>query len=125
MSALPQRFLALYFDDLNMSDAAVIQARAAADRYLAANLQPGDRVGLFTTGNSLSDFTGDPKQIHEALLKLHVSPLALKNNDCPDISDYQAQQIVESVDENIDAWQIAIDQALHDQRCSNVPRGTG
>ncbi len=124
VSALPQRFLALYFDDLNMSDAAVIQARAAADRYLAANVQPGDRVGLFTTGNSLSDFTGDPKQIHEALLKLHVSPLALKNNDCPDISDYQAQQIVESVDENIDAWQVAIDQALHDQRCSNVPRFT-
>jgi VWFA-related protein len=125
VSALPQRFLALYFDDLNMSDAAVMQARDAADRYLAANLQPNDRVGLFTSGNSLSDFTGDPKQIHEALLKLHVSPLALRNNDCPDISDYQAQQIIEFDDERIDAWQIAIDQALNDQRCSHVPHGNG
>src|ERR1700722_13142475 len=30
-SALPKRFLALYFDDLNMTDATVIQARQAAD----------------------------------------------------------------------------------------------
>ena len=124
VSAIPQRFLALYFDDLNMSDADVIQARDAADRYLAANLQPNDRVGLFTSGNSLSDFTGDPKQIHDALLKLHVSPVALRNHDCPDISDYQAQQIIEFDDERIDAWQIALDQALNDQQCSHVPRGT-
>jgi VWFA-related protein len=121
-SALPQRFLALYFDDLNMSDSVVIQAREAVDRYLAANLQPNDRVGLFTSGNSLSDFTDDPKQIHDALLKLRVSPVALRNHDCPDISDYQAQQIIEFDDEKIDAWRVAIDQALNDQRCSQVPR---
>jgi VWFA-related protein len=118
-SALPQRFLALYFDDLNMSDATVIQAREAADRYLAANLQQGDRVGLFTSGNSLSDFTGDPKQIHDALLKLHVSPVALRPNDCPEISDYQAQQIIEFDDESTDAWQVAIAQS---KRCPNVPQ---
>ena len=121
-SALPQRFLALYFDDLNMSDSVVIQARDAVDRYLAANLQPNDRVGLFTSGNRLSDFTDDPKQIHDALLKLRVSPVALRNHDCPDISDYQAQQIVEFDDEGIDAWRVAIDQALNDQRCSQVPQ---
>jgi VWFA-related protein len=124
-SALPQRFLALYFDDLNMSDAAVVQARDAADRYLAANLQPGDRVGLFTSGNSVSDFTSDPKQIHDALLKLRVSPVALRNHDCPDISDYQSQQIIESDNETVDAWQVAIDQALNDQQCTEVPRGPG
>ena len=118
-SALPQRFLALYFDDLNMSDATVIQAREAAHRYLAANLQPGDQVGLFTSGNSLSDFTGDPKQIHDALLKLHVSPVALRPNDCPEISDYQAQQIIEFDDESTDAWQVAIAQS---KRCPNVPQ---
>lgn len=118
-SALPQRFLALYFDDLNMSEGTVVQAREAADRYLAANLQPGDRVGLFTSGNSLSDFTGDPKQIHDALLKLRVSPVALRPHDCPEISDYQAQQIVEFDDESIDAWQVAIAQS---KRCPNVPQ---
>ena len=102
LSVLPQRFLALYFDDLNMTDTAVVQVREAADRYLAANLQPGDRVGLFTSGNSLVDFTGDPKQIHDGLLKLHASPLVLRPHDCPEISDYQAQQILEFDDEKID-----------------------
>jgi VWFA-related protein len=118
---LPQRFVALYFDDLNMSDADVLQARAAAERYLAANLHPNDRVGLYTSGNSLSDFTGDPSQIHDALQKLHASPLALRYHNCPDLSDYQAQQITEFDDERIDAWVVALDQALNDQRCSHVP----
>ena len=118
-SVLPQRFLALYFDDLNMSDADVIHARDAADQYLAANLQPNDRVDLFTSGNSLSDFTGDAKQIHDALLKLHASPVVLRNHNCPDLSDYQAQQIIEyEWDESIDAWQVAIAQA---RRCPAVP----
>jgi VWFA-related protein len=126
-SAMPQRFLALYFDDLNTSAADLIRARDAADRYLAANLQPTDRVGIFTSGQTLSDFTSDPKQIHDALFKLHASPLspALANNqDCPDLSDYQAQQIIDyEFDENIDAWQIAIDQAKNDPKCVRVPRG--
>jgi VWFA-related protein len=112
---------------LNASDANLMQARDAADHYLAANLQPTDRVGIFTSGTRLSDFTGDPKQIHDALFKLHASPLALtlaKNQDCPDLSDYQAQQITDyQWDENIDAWQIAIDQALNDPRCARVPVG--
>jgi VWFA-related protein len=119
VSAMLQRFLALYFDDLNMSDADVIHARDAADQYLAANLQPNDRVGLFTSGNSLSDFTGDAKQIHDALLKLHVNPVAVKAHYCLDLSDYQAQQIIEfEMDESIDAWQVAIAQA---KRCPEVP----
>jgi VWFA-related protein len=125
LSTVPRRFVALYFDDLNMSDADVMHARDAADRYLASNLQPTDRVGLFTSGNSLSDFTGDPKQIHDALLKLHASPVAQKTPECPELSDYQAEQIIEFDDENTDAWQVAKDQALNDQRCSQVPTGPG
>ena len=126
-SAMPRRFLALYFDDLNTSAADVIRARDAADHYLAANLHPGDRVGIFTSSTSLSDFTDDPKQIHDALFKLHASPLSLnlaKGQDCPDLSDYQAQQIIDyEFDENVDAWQIAIDQALNDPKCVRVPKG--
>ena len=125
LSSIPQRFVALYFDDLNMSDADVVHAREAADRYLATNLQPSDRVALFTSGNSLTDFTGDPKQIHNALLKLRAAPTALKRQDCPELSDYQAEQIIEFDDENSDAWQIAKDQARNDQRCSQVPSGPG
>ncbi|MGC2404645.1 MAG: VWA domain-containing protein, partial [Acidobacteriaceae bacterium] len=76
-SALPGRFLALYFDDQYTSDNDLVQVRKAADDYLAASLQPADRVAIFTSGAMLSDFTSDPKQIHEALSKLRASSRAL------------------------------------------------
>ena len=95
--ALPGRFLALYFDDLYTSDTAMIQVRRAANDYLAANLQPADRVAIFTSGAILSDFTSDPKQIHEALSRLQASPRALTRvHDCPDLSDYQALEMTKT-----------------------------
>jgi VWFA-related protein len=112
--AMPGRFTALYFDDLNTSDTDLIQARDAADRYLSANLQPCDRVAIFTSEQMLSDFTSGPKQIHEALLKLRANPRApTRIHDCPDLSDYQALEITENADQNTDAWKTAIDEAQH------------
>ncbi len=93
-SALPGRFLALYFDDQYTSDLDMIQVRKAADDYLAANLQPADRVAIFTSGAMLSDFTSDPKQIHEALSRLKASSRApALGHDCPDLTDYQALEM--------------------------------
>jgi VWFA-related protein len=93
-SALPGRFLALYFDDQYSSDNDLVQVRKAADDYLAASLQPADRVAIFTSGAMLSDFTSDPKQIHEALTRLRASGRApAPGHDCPDLSDYQALEM--------------------------------
>ena len=95
--ALPGRFLALYFDDLYTSDTDMIQVRKAADDYLAAYLQPTDRVAIFTSGAMLSDFTSDPKQIHEALSRLRASGRApAPGHDCPDLSDYQALEMTKT-----------------------------
>ncbi len=93
-SALPGRFLALYFDDQYSSDNDLVQVRKAADDYLAASLQPADRVAIFSSGAMLSDFTSDPKQIHEALSRLRSSGRApAPGHDCPDLSDYQALEM--------------------------------
>ena len=119
--ALPGKFIALYFDDLNTSDADLIQARDAADRYLAANLQPHDRVAIFTSKEMLSDFTADPKRIHDALFKLffHVfqsGRAPTRIHECPDLSDSQALEITENeLDQTIDAWTMALDEAVN--RC--------
>jgi VWFA-related protein len=92
--ALPGRFLALYFDDQYTSDNDLVQVRKAADDYLAASLQPADRVAIFTSGAMLSDFTSDPKQIREALSGLRASGRApAPGHDCPDLSDYQALEM--------------------------------
>jgi len=118
--ALPGRFLALYFDDLYTSDTDMIQVRQAADNYLAANLQPTDRVAIFTSEKMLSDFTSDPKQIHEALSRLRASGRApAPGHDCPDLSDYQALEMTKTagkVDLNNpwntgDAWGLAFQEA--------------
>jgi VWFA-related protein len=118
VSVSPARpsFLALYFDDLNTSDMDMVQARDAADGYLENRLAPNQKVGIFTSEGALSDFTADPKQIHDALAKLHASPRALTRlHDCPELSDYQALQISESENNSIDAWKMALDEAAH--RC--------
>ena len=110
---VPKKFVALYFDSLNTSDADMIYVREAANRYLAANLQPTDRVALFTSDKMLSDFTADPQQIHAALAKLQTSGRSLlRIHDCPDLTDYQALQITQQENpEYSDAWQTAINEA--------------
>ncbi len=120
-SALPGRFLALYFDDLYTSDTDLIQIRQAAGNYLATNLQPEDRVAIFTSGTMLSDFTSDPKQIQEALARLKTSPRAFTHVDeCPNLSDYQAIEMMKTAGNvNLDnpwitgdAWGLAFDEAV-------------
>ena len=111
-SVAPQRFLALYFDDLDMSDSDVMDARDAADHYLATNLQPSERVAIFTSAAMLSDFTADLKQIHQALFRLHPHARISAHTDCPELSDYQAQQINQG---DPDAFKVALDEAIH--RC--------
>jgi VWFA-related protein len=119
---MPAKFLALYFDDLNISDTDMMQARNAADKYLAASLQSKDRVAIFNSATMLSDFTADPKQIHDALFNLRTSPRALSRiRECPDISDYQAQQIEQfEDDQTIDAWRIALDEMKNNPSCAGV-----
>lgn len=122
--AMLSNFIALYFDDLNSSDPDMMQARDAADHYLAANLRPNGRIAIFTSEDVLSDFDSDPKQIHDALSKLHVSARSLtKAQYCPDLSDFQALQITQN-DE--DALAVATDEAAHcDGGVLVPPSGTG
>jgi VWFA-related protein len=111
--AAPTKFVALYFDDLNTSDTDMIYVREAASHYLASDLQPGDRVALFTSGKMLSDFTVDPQQIQAALAKLQSSPQSLTRiHNCPDLSDYQALEITRQENPDYsDAWQTALNEA--------------
>ncbi len=117
--ATRENFVALYFDDLDISAADMIQARDAADRYLATGPGVADRVAIFTTSTMLSDFTSDPKQIHNALFQLRPSSRALDHvSECPALSDYQALEITRSNNTNTDAWK----QALAEQSaCGGSP----
>jgi VWFA-related protein len=113
-NAMPSRFVALYFDDLNTSDADMIYVRGAANHYLAANLQPRDRVAIFTSGKMLSDFTVDPQQMQAGLAKLQSSARSLPRiHTCPDLTDYQALEITRQENPDYsDAWQLALNEAI-------------
>jgi len=118
LPAFPGKFLALYFDDLHTSEAELAYAREAAHHYLSANLHPQDRVAIFTSGQRLSDFTSDLKQIRQALSQVHASARAAHQGglNCPNLSDYQALLITQNPNnQSIDAWKLALDEA---KQCS-------
>ena len=93
--AAADRFVALYFDDINSSEADLAHTREAATRFLLTSVQPGDRIGLFTaSGQKQVDFTSDGASIQRALANLHphqdtsintippyIAYLALEQND--------------------------------------------
>jgi VWFA-related protein len=92
---LPQRFVALLFDDISMlmEDASFV--RDAASRMFRA-LAPGDRVGMYTTsGQLMQDFTSDRELLKKSLLGIIPRPLSGGGgfHDCPEVSFYQADLI--------------------------------
>jgi len=126
-SAPSRRYLGLLFDDVHGRFEDLEHTREAADRYLASALQLDDRVGLFTvSGQGAVDFTDDMKKIHDALFRLRPRPIVAKSADeCPEIFEYQAYQIVHENDSySVD---IATQEALtchynSDQRFLNQAR---
>jgi VWFA-related protein len=99
-ASTPKRYLGLFFDDIHMPFEDVARTREAAERYLASALQPGDRVGIFTSsGVHMLDFTDDRAKLHATLLQILPRPLALRREGtCPEMSSYQAYLIVDRRD---------------------------
>jgi len=92
---MPQRFVAVLFDDahLSMEDATFV--RDAGTRLFGA-LAPSDRVGIFTSsGQFTQSFTADRELLHKALLGIVPRSVIGGSgfHDCPDISYYQADLI--------------------------------
>src|SRR5467141_3642779 len=99
---LPQRFL-------SMADATFV--RDSATRFFGA-LAASDRVSLNTTSGQLTqEFTDDREKLAKALLGIVPRSLASKNfHDCPDVSYYQADLIVNKSD--VQALAVATEEAL-------------
>ena len=110
-ASTPQRFLALFFDDVHLDFAELSRSREAAQRFLDSTQAAGDRVGIFTaSGEKQLDFTDDRAAIREGLNKLlprHI--VARDERVCPDVFDYQAYRIIHSSDP--DALDIATQEA--------------
>ena len=98
-AAVPERFIAYVFDDIHLQFGDMVQVRKAAERHFST-LRPTDRAAVFTTsGQRNLDFTDDRTKLQEALLNLQPRPIAGNfGQECPDISYYQADQIINKND---------------------------
>jgi VWFA-related protein len=111
IAALPQRFVAVVFDDTDMLVEDAVWVRSAAAR-LFASLAPTDRVGLYSTsGQVTQEFTQDHEVLQKSLLAVVPRPLAGRGfHDCPEVGYYQADQIENKRD--LQALAVAAEDAL-------------
>ncbi len=110
------RYVALFFDDLNMPMGDLVPARKAAQDFISHNLEPGDRIGIFTSSTLVTlEFTDDTRKLLDTLALLRPR---LRRPDggvaCPRISPYQAHLIADMYDSA--AVELAIEQGLA-RRC--------
>jgi VWFA-related protein len=120
---MPERYVAYMFDDVHLEFGDLAHVRDAAQRHLST-LRPTDRAAIFTTsGQGDLDFTDDRAKLHDALFRLQPRPISSSSfkHDCPDISYYQADLIVNKND--MEATQVAMQQALNCSLLKLVPPG--
>jgi len=93
------RYVAYLFDDVHLKFEDLARTRDAATRHLAG-LASVDRAAIFTTsGQTVLDFTDDRAKLNETLLRLRPRPITGGlTGQCPDISYYMADLIVNKSD---------------------------
>ena len=92
---LPERFVALVFDDTHLSLQDATFARSQSGRFLDS-IAATDRVAIYTTsGQNTLEFTADRAALHRAILGIVPRPLTVRaiTPECPDISHYMADLI--------------------------------
>src|SRR5882762_1364866 len=113
IAALPQRFVAVVFDDTDMLMEDTVWVRSAATRLLAS-LAPTDRVGIYSTsGQVTQEFTQERERLQSSLLNIVPRPLTGRGtgiHECPEIGYYQADLIQNRHD--MQALAVAAEDAL-------------
>jgi VWFA-related protein len=99
-TVMPQRFLALVFDDLHMNVAEAMAVHAASEKLFTA-LTPTDRVAIYATSGEVNqEFTGDAETLRKTLKA--IIPHRRRGEgeyECPNISYYQADLIANKHDQ--------------------------
>ena len=93
-AALPERFIALTFDDVHLETIDVASMRTAAERFIDS-IGRADRVGIFTTSGQLTqDFTSDSHVLKNKLSGLIPrGQLTGRTGECPNVSYGMAVQV--------------------------------
>jgi VWFA-related protein len=122
---VPERFVALYFDDTFISFEDLVKTRDAATRYLKTSITPGDRVGLYTSsGQGNVEFTSDLSALEEALAKLRPRPTGSSQQaaDCLNFSEYESYLMSEK--EDVQALQLGTSKVVSCMCGGGLPAGS-
>lgn len=92
----PDRFTALFFDDLHSTFANLPQMQAASARLISSRLARNERLGIFSTSGKVAlDFTDDRNRLQDAVKRLTPSPMpGSRPSSCPTLTHSQANEIV-------------------------------
>lgn len=113
----PSRYVAYVFDDLRLKFGDLAVVREAAQRRID-QLPATDRAAIFSTsGQTVLDFTDDRAKLRQTLASLLPRPAQMQSGlQCPDISLYMADLIVNKNDPN--ALQTAVNDYII---CASLP----
>ena len=117
--AMPSRFVAFLFDDVNLTFGDLVQSREAAWRFMQNSVRPAERVAIATTsGLTTLDFTSDRDRLHQTLLAIRTRPAIEQSSiDCPPMSVYEADRLYNKHDPD------AMTMAVSDVRvCTSTPQ---
>ena len=109
---MPQRFVAVMFDDVHLSMDDALFVRTATTKLFSA-LAASDRVGIFSSsGQFVQQFTADREVLKKALLGVqpHSPTGGALAHECPDVSYYQADLIQNGHDDQ--ALAVAAEDAV-------------
>jgi VWFA-related protein len=92
--ALPDRFVALTFDDTHLQMQDIPYVRVQVEKFIDT-LPATDRVAIYSTSGQMTHaFTSDKAELKKTLLGLVPrAKFAKVSNDCPDVSHYEADQV--------------------------------
>lgn len=101
---LPQRFVALVFDDIHLKTEDIVFVRVNTKK-LIDSLAPTDRMGIYSTsGQVTQEFTSDKEALEKKLLSVTPRPMMGKINsvtNCPDINHYMADLSINKNDTQV------------------------
>jgi VWFA-related protein len=108
----PERFTGLFMDDIHLDPEQLALATSALQHYLDSVNLTEQRIGLLTSsGQGQVDFSSDLAALRGAVNKLRAHPMAGSNlKDCPDVSYYDADLIINRGDR--EALEVAIGEAF-------------
>jgi VWFA-related protein len=114
--AMPQRFVALVFDDIHLSNSDATFVRVSA-KALIESMTPTDRMGIYSTsGEVTQEFTSDKEALERKIMGLTARPMMGKTNsatNCPDVSHYMADRALNKNDPQV--FGVVTDEVLQCQ----------